>query len=453
VGASCAQNKTLKQEATDYTNASPRVDLLAPGGDVSTDVTDDGYVDGILAETINLQDPSSTAWWFYAGTSQSAALISGAAVHLLQAGATHQQATTALMLGSDNLGAAVKDGYGCGTANLDQALDALASGDGADTQEYFAALLPWLEDQGEQVQPQVLISLLDAEGRPVTGDKVYGSFQGASSASFRCTTDENGQCSASADAVDRNDSAGEPLALAWSVRVDTVYADGVANHPGSAFFATDGLEILLAALANEGSGLATSPMGFHLPDGPMEPLGELAEAYSVVDMGSGLATSPMGVIATPPVLEPFATQTEVSLDLDGTGLATSPMGVIQLPVFSFDGSGLATSPMGLQELQLVILGGAGLATSPMGFTALELTDPLSEGFDSELLSSDGSPVLDGQAAPHAQLGENTQAALDAGGWLADESYAAATALVGSGLAEVESEVTGVAGAGAGSTTY
>ncbi|MFN7143893.1 MAG: S8 family serine peptidase, partial [Myxococcota bacterium] len=54
--------------AAPYSNASPRVDLMAPGGSVDMDRDEDGLLDGVIGETIALQDPTRTGFWLYAGT-------------------------------------------------------------------------------------------------------------------------------------------------------------------------------------------------------------------------------------------------------------------------------------------------------------------------------------------------------------------------------------------------
>jgi len=451
VGATSAKDRNYNLQVSDYTNASPRVDLMAPGGSVSEDLTDDGYVDGVLAETIDYQDPSSLGWWFFAGTSQAAAMISGAAVHLLSQGADNHEVYSSLTYAGDTIGSEIRDGYGRGELRLDQTLSKYGDGKASQIGDYYVSLLPWLMDKGDRVEPQVLITLLDANGDPVSGKDVYGSFQGSNSKAFKCGTDSAGQCEANSDAIERYDESGQELALAWTVQADAVCEDKVIAHPGSAFFTSDALEILLAAMWAEGSGIATSPMGIHFPPGPLDPLGEQAESYVFLNQGTGIATSPMGIIGTPPAIEPFANQSTLELDLDGTGIATSPMGVIQLPIFTFDGTGIATSPMGIVAPVFPIFEGTGIATSPMGFTPIELLDPLLPTYDDPGLASDGIPVLGGASAD--PLGESLQAVLDAGGWTVAEGYAGATALQGSGVICAEAEQTGVAGAGAGAATY
>jgi len=62
-----------------YSNWSTQLDLLAPGGDLTSDHDNNGFPDGILAETVALGDPTRTGLWFVEGTSQATALVSGVA--------------------------------------------------------------------------------------------------------------------------------------------------------------------------------------------------------------------------------------------------------------------------------------------------------------------------------------------------------------------------------------
>ena len=82
-----------------YTNHSTQLDVLAPGGDLTVDRDADGYVDGLLAESIQRGNPSRVSFWLMAGTSQAAALVSGLAVHLLDDGLSPQQVYSTLRSG------------------------------------------------------------------------------------------------------------------------------------------------------------------------------------------------------------------------------------------------------------------------------------------------------------------------------------------------------------------
>jgi hypothetical protein len=435
------------QQPVGYSNRDPAVDFAAPGGDLDADENGDGYPDGILAETIAYQDPSTTGYWFYAGTSQATAVASGAAAILLAEGASQGEVYAALQLGAKGLADDIVDGLGMGALDMEKSVKALTKGNATPAGQYYVAMLPWLKDLGSEIEPTVLVTVLDGGGSLVADAAVYGVWvdQDGTSTVFDCTTTVTGQCSAAIAAVPAYDG-GDELAWAWSVRVPTLLINGVAVHPGSAFFATDGLELLLTAL--DGTGIATSPLGLKWDrDAGYPGFDDPADAYVFPNLGTGIATSPLGVIATPPFIEPHATMGMMDLDLDGTGIATSPLGVVQLPRLIFDGTGIATSPLGLQPMTIIHLGGVGIATSPLGFTPPDLLDPHAPSFQDPAMGFNHDPILLGgtgiATSPLGVLGGHTGGLVNDGGWSTTEGYGLGTALQGSGLAGFE----GVAGSG------
>ena len=98
VGAT-VQGEDGELEPARYSNRSKELDVLAPGGDLTVDRDHDGYVDGLLAESIQRGDPNRVSFWLMAGTSQAAALTSGLAVHLLDEGLTPDQVYARLRSG------------------------------------------------------------------------------------------------------------------------------------------------------------------------------------------------------------------------------------------------------------------------------------------------------------------------------------------------------------------
>ena len=455
VGASELKNKNGKQEPAAYTNLSTRIDLLAPGGNLDEDENKDGYPDGIVAETFALNQPLEVGYQLYAGTSQAAATVSGAVVRLLEAGVQPWQVLHLMQrtANTQNCSKTWKKGYGAGLLDITAALDDVGDTDlSSDAPaEYFASLLPWLKPSGSSnVRPAALITVLDAFGEPVADADVYATYWGEGGKDFTCTTDEAGQCEKKGSKTDLYDDEGAVRELGWAARVNTVIVDGLACHPGNAFFATDALEILLTAVEAE-SALDGSLLAFYWDQDEDEVLGKLVEGYSIVDMGTGLATSPLGVVATLPVLDNYSVSSELELDLDGTGLATSPLGLLPVWLQTMDGSGLATSPLGLSELNLLVLSGSGLATSPLGLTANDLLLPGMDSFDSELLDFQADPVLVGQEVySDADLsGTAIGALIEDGGWVTQEGLAGAMVVAGSGWGGIAPVSTGTPGEGAG----
>ncbi len=113
-----------------YSNTGSYIDLVAPGGDLLVDQNGDGYGDGIVQQTFNL-DPREFAYWFFQGTSMAAPHVSGAAALLISNGVTEPaRVRQALESTAKDLGPAGWDEqYGWGLIDIGMALRYRVAGD------------------------------------------------------------------------------------------------------------------------------------------------------------------------------------------------------------------------------------------------------------------------------------------------------------------------------------
>ena len=457
VGATRLKDGSYKVEEVDYTNRHPAVDLVAPGGAIDADEDENGIPDGMLSETIALNDPATLAYMLYAGTSQATAVASGAACWMLAAGASPDETISALQLGADNLGSEWVDGYGQGRLRIDEADKKFDDGKAIDLPVYYVAIMPFLKDSGDEIEPKAEITVLDEAGALVSSVDVYVVFSGASESIVKCGTNGEGRCEVKAPKVDRFDEVGEELAHAWAITAATCKKDNVGTHPRAAFFAPDALEILLAAAAQEEGLSADAALAFHWPYGKDPDFGDMVESYFLVDTGSGLGSCPLGVIFTRPVLANGGDSTTFDVDLDGTGLGSCPLGTILATRFTLDGTGLGSCPLGNVRLPIFAFDGSGLGSCPLGLRPPQVFTGIGQTYDSSLVALDAAPVLLGSGDAWSTVdlaGSTLGMCLDSGDLFTAEGYASATAFVGSGnVAGTVGMGAGVVGMGAGTVRF
>ena len=375
VGSGSPDNDNNEMHPSEYSNLAASVDIVAAGGDLDADNNDDGQIDGILGQTIRLNQPDDMGYWFYAGTSQAAAVVSGALVQLLEAGATPSMARNALLMSAqDDVGDKFASGTGAGSLNIDAALEMVEDDDDALylNPRYHVAVMPVLyAKSATEVVPVASVTVLDDAGEPAPDVTAWVSFGGAVTGMSACTTDDAGWCYAPATTVEWVDEdTMEQSAVAVSVEVATVVSpDDIPVHPTPLIYVQGQLELMLAGMETEPE-LDGAALTIHwTPTVEDKILERISGAYTVLNTGTGLASSPMGLVFNQPAIDSFASTTSFDVDLDGTGLASSPMGMMTFDRLTFDGTGLASSPMGLMGLRLAAFDGTGLASSPMGFTA------------------------------------------------------------------------------------
>lgn len=461
VGASSLKSKSGKLDTTWYSNLSPALDLVAPGGDLTQDKNKDGYPDGILAETFDPADPTDLGYWFYAGTSQSAAIVSGAVVQLLDAGlGDAEEVRVALQQGADNNygSRSFLDGGSAGDLQVDGAVavaqSALSSGVPLADDTAFVTVLPYLTDaKGDQVRPSVRLLAVDGNGDPLgTGLRVVGTLWTAEGEeTFWCKPDAQGVCTARFDKEDVYDDDGDAAPMAWGITVDAVVDTGTnTSRPAfSGLFVTPELVWWVEAMDAAGV-LEDHLLAVWWQAEKDATLGWLAESFAVSDLSTGRASPPTALLFNEAVIEAVASWDSVAVDLDAAGLATDPLGIgpillprLTLDLSSFSGGGLATDPLGFTSLKLLTFYGSGLATDPLGFRPPSLFDLSMRGSG---LATDplgiGTPFLQlstGTLSSGSLSGTAMGTLIGSGGWLAGAEYPAASLLLSTGALDVGGE--------------
>jgi len=444
----------------DYSNRGGQIDLTVAGGGADHDRTSDGVLDGMVAETINLNDPSTTGLWVYDGTSQAAAVVSGAALQLLASGASPDQVAVALQYEAFIDGYANdswKEGAGAGGLNLEKVLEAIQDQkpEVAPRGHIAAGVLPYLRTKGSKqktsVRAEAVISVVDEDGDPITYGTVYASIWTDTETTLHtCNLGSSGTCNVNGQWINENDSAAP---TAFAITVDGWHDDTAMVRVGKAMFATDGGEILLSAMADEPA-LDGAFLAYYF-DGTYDPQfgNKVAESYAIVDRGTGLSSSPLGVLFRPEALEAAATITELEVDLDGTGLSSSPLGIMNVQLMTLDGSGLSSSPLGFSAITLAAIDGTGLSSSPLGFHPVQMHQPTSgNGLSSSPLGLTGNPILlgPGEAISIDLTGMAFEGVLLGTGAVSDEGYEIASQIAGSGATDVgmtSSSTSGTSGTG------
>jgi hypothetical protein len=403
--------RSMDPKIASYTNRGTAITIAGPGGDPTKDRNRDGYVDGLLGETIAPGDPTKNELWFMSGTSQAAAVVTGAAAQLVAAGASPDEVVAALQESSSDTLDEKK--VGGGLFSLTKALDALPSI--VPAEPTWVTVLPYLKDVGDgEVKASAQFTVVDASGMAISDAVVRGTITGPGGKLFSCTTDEDGVCTKRGARVLAADVSSD----IWSFTVHQVERDDAINAPRRAVFVTEAGESFADALAEEVDTQGAT-IAVQWTEGRQEGLGKLAASWAMVDSAQGPATSPFGVLLGPDIVDAdSATTLDVTFDdssialldvtIDGTRLVTSPMG-LPVRLISLDGTRLVSSPMGLPLLDFYspafALGGDRLATSPMGLPfrldygiTLGAGVESSEAFTDMIDSGDGLSTEGWQAA-------------------------------------------------------
>ncbi|MCX4244270.1 S8 family peptidase [Paraliomyxa miuraensis] len=112
------------RDLTWYSNWGKDIDVAAPGGDTRADKNGDGHPDGVLQNTIKIQDPSANDYLWFQGTSMASPHAAGVAALIVGAGVTNPDEVERIMkeTATNPTGKAWDEKYGAGIVDANAAL-------------------------------------------------------------------------------------------------------------------------------------------------------------------------------------------------------------------------------------------------------------------------------------------------------------------------------------------
>ena len=370
--------KGLYWQPSPYRNASTSADLVLPGGLLGGDEDRNGVVDGILAETFTPGAPDDFGYWMMAGSSQAAAVASGAAAWLVAAGVSAECIAPAI---AESGGTAYVNAIATGSQrtagapNLDSAITRglTCTAQGGPTEDMYAVLAPFLTVEDDQVVPTVRVDLYSADGAPISVSSltVHADLNTAAGAEMAWCYDQTGagSCVLQGAPIARYAADGSEAPVAFTVQIGGVRIGNKLSRPALALYGSPALDAAVAALDADPN-RDGYVLGFYNDAGTEPGVGDVVEGYAVFNSGTGISTSPFGFYATLSAWSSIASMGEQSLELgvevdDPTGTTTT----LDVRDVSFEGSGISTSPFGFLPSWTGLtadFSGSGISTSPFG---------------------------------------------------------------------------------------
>jgi serine protease len=132
-GAIAVAATRYDEQTTWYSNYGKDIDIAAPGGDTRVDQDGDGRPDGVLQNTIAIQDPTKNDYYAYQGTSMASPHVAGVAALVVGEGVTDPKMVEEVLQGTarkPNSQTYVRDKYGAGIVDAKGAVLRARSGAG-----------------------------------------------------------------------------------------------------------------------------------------------------------------------------------------------------------------------------------------------------------------------------------------------------------------------------------
>ncbi len=432
-----------------YSNRGPGLDVVAPGGSLALDVNQDGYGDGVAAQTIDLHTPGSTSFVMYQGTSQATAMVSGAVVHLLDDGVAPADIRARLQ-GSFSATGATSDGSGGDVLSVTD----VRSHTGSD-QDLAVGGMSFVKryqvSGAMSIEPTLRVVAVDDSGDLVTSGTVLVQVDDESGVSWRsCALDSDGTCDVVVGTYVDTTSAPS----AWTYSVVGVVAGGTAHRPSRAIFTSDSTEIVMAAI-DDAAIDSDRAIALYWPAGTDAELGQLAEAFSVTSTGAELADAPVvGSFLRRHVSPLIDSETTIDLAIGtiGSGILGEPSGgwgVLAARELDLDGGG--TGLLGSRTTKLLAVDGSSQATTAFGWHGTHLFahhGGVIAPADLDLGLNGLAVRLDGPATG-AVAGSFLGDWVDGGGDVASDGYEAGRALLASGTLDIGHLLAAAATSGSG----
>lgn len=382
-------------ELASYSNYGPGVDLVAPGGSLQYDANLDGWPDGILAQSIHYQNPAQTSYFFYSGTSQAAATVTGVATWMMATGASASLTRDALLQTATDLGEQGYDtDYGQGLVNLNAAVSFIASQTPTLTPGLYVNILPVMYKSAGYEYAVARVRVTRETGVPVANARIYGSWTGAASSYLTAVTDSQGYLTVSSPAV-YDDADGSIFALEIYTVIDP--ATGRRVKPKESYYLSRGLAALLQGALDsyqtEGTLIAFEVLPSDTSLHTFFNASKLTRSFSVKALGPTFGTPGIGITFTPdfvPGLEDMSLPFQ-SLTISFGGPLAFGYGISDSgTVITYSGGvGLATigfsRGVGIRSISFGFSGGVGVAS--FALSAIRMDASLITG-----MSADGSPA-------------------------------------------------------------